>query len=74
VPLAFPIYRRGVKVTVGAPILSSALPAGETLATVHLRAEILSLGAATNYGDVNASERIRESNGEIAPVHSSGSG
>ena len=37
VPLAFPIYRSGIKVTVGAPILSSTLPAGETLAAVHLR-------------------------------------
>jgi lathosterol oxidase len=66
VPLAFPIYRRGVKVTVGAPILSSALPASDASATAHLRAEILSLDAANNRGRASASEPIREPNGKMA--------
>jgi 1-acyl-sn-glycerol-3-phosphate acyltransferase len=74
VPLAFPIYCRSVKVTVGAPILSSALPAGDTSATAHLRAEILSLGASNNHGGVSPSQRIDESNGEMAAAHSSSSG
>jgi 1-acyl-sn-glycerol-3-phosphate acyltransferase len=49
VPLAFPVYRRGMKVTVGRPILSSTLPVDDTCATTYLRTEILSLasGAAT---------------------------
>jgi 1-acyl-sn-glycerol-3-phosphate acyltransferase len=53
VALAFPIYRRGVKVTVGAPILSSALPSGGTSATAHLRAQILSLPAANTVSQMS---------------------
>jgi 1-acyl-sn-glycerol-3-phosphate acyltransferase len=43
-PLAFPIYRRGVKVAVGKPILSSALPVDDSAAAAQLRTRILGLG------------------------------
>lgn len=46
VALAFPIYRRGLRITVGAPIPSSDLAADETLAVAQLRDVILSLGSS----------------------------
>jgi 1-acyl-sn-glycerol-3-phosphate acyltransferase len=58
VALAFPIYRRGVEITVGAPILSSELPFDDTSATAHLRAAILSLGVSGNHA-ASASDPIR---------------
>ncbi len=45
VALAFPIYRRGLKVVVGAPMFSSDLPIDEKVATEKLRDVILALGS-----------------------------
>jgi len=43
VALSFPIYRRGLTMIIGAPILSSDLPAHDTAATTQLRQVVLSL-------------------------------
>lgn len=44
VALAFPIYRRGLKLVAGQPIFPSELPTNETAATNSLRQAILALG------------------------------
>jgi 1-acyl-sn-glycerol-3-phosphate acyltransferase len=45
IAFAFPVYRRGLKVVVGAPILASDLPPDEELAARKLRDVIVGLGS-----------------------------
>jgi 1-acyl-sn-glycerol-3-phosphate acyltransferase len=73
VPLAFAIYRRGVKVTVGKPILSSALPVDDTAAAAHLRAQILSLTTSNGKLGASALEPIRENRSRMRATHSASS-
>lgn len=78
VPLAFPIYRRGVKVTIGSPILSSSFPADERSATAYLQAEILSLkdreitadsACSNGCGGTRGSRRRPPDNGAHRIIH-----